>query len=84
MPKSAVILTDLQITYLIEFFENDSINDKRIEIPLRFNIKFSTKYSYYCLQLVIWKMVIIKVQTQKENWRMLLILVYCQFLKSKK
>ena len=53
MPKSAVILTDLQITYLIEFFENDSINDKRIEIPLRFNIKFSTKYSYYCLQLVI-------------------------------
>ena len=40
----------MQITYLIELFENDSINDKRIEIPLRFNIKFSTKYSYYCLQ----------------------------------
>ena len=38
MPKSAVILTDLQITYLIELFENDSINDKRIEILLRFNI----------------------------------------------
>jgi len=51
MPKSAVILTDLQITYLIELFENDSINDKRIEIPLRFNIKFSSKYSYNCLQI---------------------------------
>ena len=50
MIKSGVILTDLQITYLIELYENDSINDKRIEIPLRFNIKFSTKYYYYCLQ----------------------------------
>jgi hypothetical protein len=37
MPKSAVLLTDLQIVHLIELFDNDSINNKTIEIPLRFN-----------------------------------------------
>ena len=49
MPKSAVLFTDLQLIYLSELFENDSINNKRIEIPLRFNLKFNTNYSYYCL-----------------------------------
>jgi len=38
MPKSAVLFTDLQLIYLSELFENDSINNKRIEIPLRFNL----------------------------------------------
>ena len=50
MPKLA-ILTDLQILYLIELFENDSINNKKMEIPLRFNIRFNTNYSYKCLYL---------------------------------
>ncbi len=30
MPKSAALFTDLQLIYLIELFENDSINNKRI------------------------------------------------------
>jgi hypothetical protein len=51
MPKSAVLLTDLQLIYLIELFENDSINNKRIEIPLRINLKFNTNYSYSCLNV---------------------------------
>ena len=29
MPKSAIILSNLQIIYLIELFENDSINNKK-------------------------------------------------------
>jgi hypothetical protein len=49
MPKSAVLLTDLQIVHLIELFDSDSINNKTIEIPLRFNSKFNTKYTYYRL-----------------------------------
>jgi hypothetical protein len=44
MPKSALLFTDLQLIYLIEHFENDLINNKRIEIPLRFNFKFNTHY----------------------------------------
>jgi hypothetical protein len=51
MPKSALLFTDLQLIYLIEHFENDLINNKRIEIPLRFNFKFNTNYSYYCLNV---------------------------------
>jgi hypothetical protein len=51
MPKSAVLFTDLQLIYLIELIENDSINNKRIEIPFRFNLKFNTNYSYYCLNV---------------------------------
>ena len=39
MPKSAIILTNLQIIYLIELFRNDSINNEKKEIPIRFNIK---------------------------------------------
>ena len=50
MPKLA-IFTDLQILYLIELFEKDSINNKKKEIPLRFNIRFNTNYSYNCLYL---------------------------------
>ena len=50
MPKLA-ILTDLQILYQIELFENDSIINKKMEIPLRLNIRFNTNYSYKCLYL---------------------------------
>ena len=75
MPKSAVILTDLQITYLIELFENDSINDKRIEIPLRFNIKFSSKYSYNCLQ-IIYKLYTAKNEFSTEQFKLYSYLLY--------
>ncbi len=51
MPKSAVLFSDFQLIYLIELFENDSINNNRIEIPLRFNLIFNTNYSYYCLNV---------------------------------
>ena len=50
MPKLA-IFTNLQILFLIELFEKDSINNKKKEIPLRFNIRFNTNYSYNCLYL---------------------------------
>ena len=50
MPKLA-IFTNLQILFLIELFEKDSINNKKKEIPLRFNIRFNTNYSYKCLYL---------------------------------
>ena len=75
MPKSTVILTDLQITYLIELFENDSINDKRIEIPLRFNIKFSSKYSYNCLQIIN-KLYTAKNEFSTEKFKLYSYLLY--------
>jgi hypothetical protein len=41
MPKSVVILTDFQNFFLTQLFENESINNKKKEIPLRFNKKFN-------------------------------------------
>ncbi len=54
------VLTDLQIIYLIEVFEND----KSIEILLRFNLKFDTKYVNRFLHKInnISKKVAIKIQ----------------------
>ena len=40
MPKLA-ILTDLQIINLIQLFENDSINNKKIEIRFNINIRIN-------------------------------------------
>ena len=52
MPQSAIILTNLQVIYLIELFENNSkFIYKNKEIPFRFNIKFNTKYSYKFLYI---------------------------------
>ena len=40
MPKLA-ILTDLQIINLIQLFENDSINNNKIEIRFNINIRIN-------------------------------------------
>ena len=38
-------LTELQQTTILELFENDSIKNKLLEIPIQFNLKYNKKYS---------------------------------------
>ena len=48
MPKFATKLTDLQKNTLCELFSeySETMSNKSIDIPLQFNSKYKTKYSY--------------------------------------